>query len=90
MRSKVYVGEMAKSSDGVRIGQWDLSKQALKEMRIAVPINQLEQKAIVNFLDSKTKEIEEAKSNIQVQIDRLKEYKDSLIESAVTGKIKVA
>ena len=48
------------------------------------------QEKIANFLDSKTAEIEEAKSNIQVQIDHLKEYKDSLIESAVTGKIKVA
>ena len=81
---------MAKSSDGVRIGQWDLSKQGLKEIRLAVPTNELEQKAIVNFLDAKTKEIEGAKSSIQVQIDHLKEYKDSLIESAVTGKIKVA
>ena len=49
-----------------------------------------QQQAIVEFLDSKTKEIEEAKSSIQVQIDHLKEYKDSLIENAVTGKIKVA
>jgi len=49
-----------------------------------------QQQAIAEFLDSKTKEIEEAKSSIHVQIDFLKEYKDSLIESAVTGKIKVA
>lgn len=90
VRSKVYVGEMAKASDGVRIGQWDLSKHGLKEIRLAAPINELEQKAIVNFLESKTKEIEEAKSGIQVQIKHLEEYKDSLIESAVTGKIKVA
>jgi len=84
VRSKVYVGEMAKSSDGVRIGQWDLSKQGLKEIRLAVPINELEQKAIVNFLDAKTKEIEETIKQKQRTIELLEEYKHSLIEQAVT------
>lgn len=45
---------------------------------------------INEFLDHKTEEIQKAKTGIQTQIDHLKEYKDSLIESAVTGKIKVA
>ena len=66
-----------------------ISMARLQAMDIFLP-DLRQQQAIAEFLDSKTKEIEEAKSNIQVQIDFLKEYKDSLNESAVTGKIKVA
>ena len=73
---------------GIREGK-TISYSLLRRLSLSFPPIH-EQKAIVNFLDSKTKEIEEAKSSIQAQIDRLKEYKDSLIESAVTGKIKVA
>ena len=76
-------------ASGIRQRSSDFRWSNLKELQILTPPIS-EQIQIVNFLDSKTKEIEEAKSRIQVQIDHLKEYKDSLIESAVTGKIKVA
>lgn len=53
------------------------------------PIPPIEtQKQIADFLDEKTIEIDKSIKNIQAQIKRLKEYKQSLISEAVTGKIE--
>lgn len=48
-----------------------------------------EQNEIIEKISAKTGEIEKTSEHIQLQIDRLKEYKTTLINSAVTGKIKV-
>jgi type I restriction enzyme S subunit len=48
-----------------------------------------EQKDIVSFLDQKCNEIGKAIKLQNEQIAKLKEYKTSLINAAVTGKIKV-
>jgi len=54
---------------------------------IIPPIN--EQKQIVEYLDNITNKIEAAITCKQSEIEKLKEYKATLIDSAVTGKIKV-
>ncbi|MDI6600950.1 MAG: restriction endonuclease subunit S [Thermoanaerobacteraceae bacterium] len=48
-----------------------------------------EQNQIVEYLDKKIAEIKMLESNIQTQIAKLKEYRQSLIYEAVTGKIDV-
>ena len=48
-----------------------------------------EQTTIATFLDDKTSKIDRAISLQQSQIEKLKEYKATLIDGAVTGKIKV-
>lgn len=48
-----------------------------------------EQKAIADYLDQKTAEIDDLISGIQESIDQLKSYRQSLISEAVTGKIDV-
>lgn len=48
-----------------------------------------EQQAIVCYIDSKTQEIDNVISVQLEQITKLNEYKTSLINSAVTGKIKI-
>ena len=48
-----------------------------------------EQTAIAQFLDKKTAQIDRAMALQQSLIDKLKAYKNTLINSAVTGKIKV-
>lgn len=48
-----------------------------------------EQNQIVEFLDFKTKQIDDLVSLVQKKIDLLKEYRQSLISEVVTGKIKV-
>jgi len=48
-----------------------------------------EQTAIVSFIESKSAKIDRAISLQTQQIEGLKEYKSTLIDSAVTGKIKI-
>ena len=55
---------------------------------IPFPLHQ-EQKQIVNFLDLKTSQLDELRSNEEGTIKLLKEYRQSLISEAVTGKIDV-
>ena len=48
-----------------------------------------EQTAIANYLDEQTGKIDAIVSNIETQIDTLKELRKTLINDVVTGKIKV-
>ncbi|MCY4380987.1 MAG: restriction endonuclease subunit S [Proteobacteria bacterium] len=88
IRSRLYVSYFASASDGVRIGQWDLSKTRMKSIPFLVPSEE-EQEAIAKFLDEKTTQIDEVTRIKKQEIDKLNEYKASLINSAVTGKVKV-
>ncbi|GFN35659.1 restriction endonuclease subunit S [Tepidimicrobium xylanilyticum] len=56
--------------------------------KLGIP-DYLEQEQIANYLDEKTSQIDELISNIQLQIQKLKEYRQSLISETVTGKIDV-
>jgi type I restriction enzyme S subunit len=48
-----------------------------------------EQSQIANFLDRKTQQIDELRSNEQQSIELLKEYRQTLISEVVSGKIDV-
>lgn len=48
-----------------------------------------EQKAIADFLDTKTAHIDRIIESINTQIEKLKEFRKTLINDVVTGKIKV-
>ena len=48
-----------------------------------------EQTQIANFLDHKTKQIDDLIATEQRKIELIKEYRQSLISDAVTGKIDV-
>ena len=50
IRSQAYVPSFTQASDGVRIGQWDLSEPRMREIPFAIP-SLTEQAAIVRFLD---------------------------------------
>ncbi|WP_416189818.1 restriction endonuclease subunit S [Neisseria sp. CCUG17229] len=61
-----------------------------KYRNFKIPIPPLsEQTAIAEFLDKKTVQIDTAITHHQTQIERLKEYQQSLINDVVTGKISV-
>jgi type I restriction enzyme S subunit len=83
IRSKLYVSFFGKASDGVRIGQWDLSKERMKSIPLAIPPLP-EQTAIAQFLDDKTTKIDQAIAIKAQQINLLKERKQILIHKAVT------
>ena len=59
----------------------------LKSTIILPPLS--EQEEIVSYLDQETTKIEQAIAQRQEQIEKLKGYKQSLINEVVTGKVKV-
>jgi len=89
IRSSVYVPFFIKASDGVRIGQWDLSKSRMKEIPFYIPPTKEEQIKIVEYIETQTAKIDKAIELQQNYIAKLKEYKASLIDSVVTGKVRV-
>ena len=60
-----------------------------KTLKVVTP-PLLEQKAIADYLDTKTARIDRIVETINTQIDKLKELRKTLINDVVTGKIKVA
>ncbi|MDR2124558.1 MAG: hypothetical protein LBP38_06220 [Desulfovibrio sp.] len=103
IRSHHFVGEFGRISNGIRVGQWDLSMDALKYVRFPLP-SHAEQDQIVRFLDWKVSQVNRlsrtlcGKSSIdpkdlerykKSQISLLIEYRTRLISDVVTGKLDV-
>lgn len=57
IRSKAYVPFFTQMSKGIRVDQWDLSTNALKEIPFFVPSAD-EQRQIVEYLSTKTSQID--------------------------------
>lgn len=83
IRSKFYVDFFGSASDGVRIGQWDLNKTRMREIPFIFPSFE-QQKKIYEFLSKKIKQIDQAIALKQQQIEKLNEYKQIVIQNAVT------
>ncbi|WP_312717057.1 restriction endonuclease subunit S [Sphingobacterium multivorum] len=71
------------------LGRWRFPTENFNNFFFPIP-PLTEQKAIVAFLQEQTSKIDKAILQKQEQIVKLKEYKKSLINEVVTGKIKVA
>lgn len=83
IRSRFYVAHFASASDGVRIGQWDLSKPRMREIPFFIP-PVTEQQSIATFLDDKTAKIDQTIAIKEKEIELLKERRQILIQKAVT------
>ena len=66
----------------------NLNFSDFKHLQIPKPPKE-EQRNIVDYIENITKKIETAISLKQQEIEKLKEYKSSLINGVVTGKVKV-
>ena len=88
IRSKAYIPFFTQASDGVRIGQWDLSQTRMREIPFFIPPLS-EQTAIVRFLDYMDRRIRRYIRAKQRLIKLLEEYKQALIHQAVTGQMDV-
>lgn len=82
IRSKAYVSYFGQASDGIRVGQWDLSIKRMKEIPFFLPPRS-EQDQIVRFLDWKVSSINKLISNYRHQIALLDEMKQRRIDEAV-------
>ena len=88
IRSKFYVNFFAQASDGIRIGQWDLSLSKMKEIPFLVPPAE-EQKKIISYIPTAFMKIDESISKLNREIDLMTEYKARVVSDVVTGKVDV-
>ena len=70
------------------VGLKRVPTEFIEDFRIPIPTYQ-EQAQIADFLSQKTEQIDELIAAEQRKIELLKEYRQSLISEAVTGKIDV-
>ncbi len=87
MNTEIAKTERAKTAKGEIIVHTYASK--LKEIKTPIPSLE-EQTAIVQYIETQSAKIDKAISLQENQIEKLKEYKAVLIDSTVTGKIKVS
>ena len=70
------------------ITRFGLGKSSIENLCVPIPSDS-EQIQIANFLNDKTKQIDELVSTEHRKIELLKEYRQSLITETVTGKIDI-
>ena len=83
MRNLGIVEAYEMYSAGMRIGQWDLSIDDFMGIKVALPPYQ-EQDRIAERIDKDTAKVDALIANQQAQIEKLKQYKQSLITEVVT------
>ena len=83
MRNLGIVEAYEMYSAGMRIGQWDLSIDDFMGIKVALPPYQ-EQDRIAERIDKDTSKVDALIANQQAQIEKLKQYKQSLITEVVT------
>lgn len=88
IRSRLYAHIFMQYSKGIRIGQWDLEPDAVKNIPIFLPPEE-EQNQIIDYLNRNlagtSKIIEESEKKLLL----LQERKQIIINEVVTGKVKV-
>ncbi len=83
LRSKPYTAHFAQASDGVRVGQWDLSIPGMRLIPVLLPSDD-EQTAITHFIDNASIIMSRFIRTKQKLIALLNEQKKSIIHRAVT------
>jgi len=86
LRTEWFISDVVSQSEGVSYPSIQ-SEKLLSIKNILPPLPEQEQ--IVSYLDGKTGEIDSTIDSEKKKIDLLKEYRQSLISSVITGKIKV-
>jgi|SRR5690554_51253 len=87
-RSPVFIQQMDRYSKGITDFRKRLYWDGFKQLITLLPPLK-EQKAIVEYINRELAKQDQAVALLGEQITKLKEYKATLINSAVTGKIKV-
>lgn len=88
LRSTSCVAYYYICSKGIGSIQRNLDWSSLKQKKLAIPPKD-EQQAIVAYIEEKCEKIDKLASELQSEIDYLKEYKQRLIADCVTGQVNV-
>jgi len=84
--SKVFLKDLRKNATGIKVYRFNIND--LKNVFTPVPPI-LEQNSIVKHIETKSITIDKVILHTQTSIQKLKEYRQSIISEAVTGKIDV-
>ncbi|MCP4117000.1 MAG: hypothetical protein GY737_16670 [Desulfobacteraceae bacterium] len=87
-RCPIFIQQMDRFSKGITDFRKRLYWHEFKQLVTLLPPTE-EQTAIVTHIETESAKIDKAIDLQEQQIDKLEEYKTTLINSAVTGKIKV-
>jgi type I restriction enzyme, S subunit len=88
-RTGIFIQQMDRFSKGITDFRKRLYWDEFKQLKTILPPHS-EQVAIIDHIKKESVKIDKAVELQQKQIEKLKEYKATLINSAVTGKIKVS
>ena len=86
LRTSKFAEEFARCSDGIRVGQWDLSISAFKRIMVPVP-SEIEQKNIVKYLDHYMFAFNKAVNAKLTLINLLEEKKIRIIDELVNNGV---
>lgn len=86
LRTEMYQGEFKANSKGLIDSRLRLYPDYFFPIGVVVPPIE-EQKAISDYIDSKLQKIDQYMTDLQREIDYLKEFKQRLISDAVTGQL---
>lgn len=84
--SKLFSKELRKYATGIKVYRFNTND--LKTIYISLP-PLTEQKEIAHYIKIQSNKIDQAIAIKEQEIEKLKEYKVSLIDAVVTGKVKV-
>ena len=88
LRSRCYVNFFAQSSGGIRVGQWDLSLDKMKEISFFFPTEN-EQEEIIKYINEEVSKINNIVEKISRETVFLRERRTRLISDVVTGELDV-
>lgn len=88
-RCPEFIQQMDRFSKGITDFRKRLYWDSFKQLNTVVPPID-EQQEIIVYIKNETDKTDKAAALLNQQIEKLKEYKTTLINSAVTGKIRVA
>ena len=86
LNSDAFRNQVRQKVKGVKV--YSITNAILKDTLICLPQFE-EQQGIVKYLDIETKKIDQVISFQEKQIEKLKEYNATVIDSVVTGKVKI-
>ena len=89
LRSMAYGDVFTSIASGIRVRSCDLRWNKLAELRYPLP-SLREEKEIADHIERECNKVEKMVAKCREELDRLAEYKKSLIYEYVTGKKEVA
>ena len=87
-RSNDYIEEFYRIGRGIVADLWTTRYSEMRNIMIPFPPLD-EQQAIVAYINEKTAKVESLITDLQAEIEHLKEYKQRLIADCVTGQVNV-